>query len=194
MLTKAFFFSSKRSQVSLWNKVRQMSPRGKSFSSVCVCGEVCICAFVSAGRGCMDRLQKKPIYILDMPVSIRELQHHSVLLTALACNCLTEVLSLIRTAPQLPRTLDATQWLNSYWNIGDSWLIDIFTCCLWGSCPFFTNNILLLSIQNVSSLYFLKLQAWHWDNEISVPCSGIILGCWVKGDRGSALMVHSCRA
>lgn len=33
----------------------------------------------------------KPIYVLGMPVFIRELQHHSVLLTALACNWLTEL-------------------------------------------------------------------------------------------------------
>lgn len=90
MLTQVFF--CKRSQVSLWNKVRRMRPRGKSFIrgvclSVCMC--VRVCAYLYMHFGSMEGFQMKPIYILNMPLFIGELQHHSVLLTALAYNWLT---------------------------------------------------------------------------------------------------------
>lgn len=58
---------------------------------VCVSVDVCICAYLYVHLGCMDGLQMNVIYVLYMPVFIRELQHHSVLLTALACNWLTEL-------------------------------------------------------------------------------------------------------
>lgn len=70
---------------------------GKIFQQGCVCVEVwtcaCVCAYVHSG--CMDRHQMKPIYILDVPVFIGELQHHSVLLTALASNWLTDRVPLL---------------------------------------------------------------------------------------------------
>lgn len=73
-----------------------MRPMGKSFSRdvyVWKCGRVRVCVYVHSG--CMDRHQMKPIYILDVPVFIGELQHHSVLLTALASNWLTDRVPLL---------------------------------------------------------------------------------------------------
>lgn len=59
---------SHKSQVSLWNKVRRMRPRGGSFNRgggggvrLCACVCVCVGGLKCAHSGCMDRHQMKPI-------------------------------------------------------------------------------------------------------------------------------------
>lgn len=69
-----------------------MRPKGKSFSGdVCGCGSVHTSAYLYVQCGRAGRLQMKLIYTLNIPLFIRELQHHFVPLTAPACNWQTEL-------------------------------------------------------------------------------------------------------